>query len=295
LDDFCIVAGPSSQSLARKMSEELRAKLVNVESKTFPDGESYIRIAEEWLPNYAVLVQTTAPPQDRNLTQLYLMADRLRDAGSRVIAVVPYLAYARQHKAYLPGEAISIKVIARLLEAAGVARLITVDIHNIECLGYFSIPANSLSAVPDISEHLKNEFEPKNCVVVAPDEGARVRVETLATHLGCEYMVFSKERDRLTGEITSELNKRFQVEGKDAIILDDLISTGGTISEAAKILKGRGARRVIAVCTHAVLASGAVERMKSAGVETLIATDTVQSEYSNVSVSHTICEFIRRL
>jgi ribose-phosphate pyrophosphokinase len=295
LDDFWVVGGPASLDLARKIAEELRARLVKAESKIFPDGESYIRIPEEWAPKYTVLVQSTCPPQDRNLIQLCLMADRLREMGSKVIAIVPYLAYARQHRVYVPGETVSIRLIARLLETAGIIRLVTIDIHNVEGLGYFTIPANSLSAVPVLAEYLKSKLDSKKCVVVAPDEGARIRVETLATQLGSEYVVIRKERDRHSGRVTAFLPEEERLDGKEAIILDDLISTGGTIAVASRLLKDRGASRVTAACTHALLAEGAMERMKQAGVEMFVATDTIPGSNSSISVSHTICEFIRRL
>jgi len=295
LDDFCVVAGPSSRGIAKKVAEELRARLIDVEFKTFPDGENYVRINEPWIAKYAVLVQTTSPPQDRNLMQLFLISDLLKDLGSKVVAVVPYLAYARQHRMYLNGEAISVKTVARLLEASGVVRFLTVDIHNVEGLGYFAIPANNISAVPILAEYFKDNFDTSKLVAVAPDEGAKVRVETFSMRVGCEYLVMEKTRDRVSGKIKTSLKSQLEMNGRDVIIVDDLISTGGSIAEASKILRSLGARSIRVACTHAILAGNAVEKMKEAGVEDIIATDTIQSEYSRVSVSHLLSDFIRRL
>ncbi|MEM3185405.1 MAG: ribose-phosphate pyrophosphokinase [Conexivisphaerales archaeon] len=295
LDDFCVAAGPSSKELAMKIAAETRSRVVNVESKIFPDGESYIRIAEEYLPHYTVLVQSTYPPQDRHIMQLCLMIERLQEMNTNVIAVVPYLAYARQHRAFLPGESISLKVLARMMEAAGASRVITVDIHNVEGLGYFSIPANSLSAVRDIAFYLKERISPENTLVVAPDHGAKIRAETLSVHLGTDFAVAKKERDRITGEVTVSLPEIEVVRNKNVIVIDDMISTGGTVSAIANILKGAHAKEVIVACTHALLTDDAMEILKKSGVNEFIATDTVPGEFSKVSVSHAISEFIRRL
>ncbi|MEM3684143.1 MAG: ribose-phosphate pyrophosphokinase [Conexivisphaerales archaeon] len=295
MDDFCVVAGPSSKEIAKKMAEELRARLVDVEYKKFPDGENYVRISEPWIAKFAVLVQTTSPPQDSNLMQLFLISDLLREMGSRVVAVVPYLAYARQHRMYLNGEAISVRTVAKLLEASGVVRFLTVDIHNVEGLGYFSIPANSLSAVPVLAEYVKSNVDTSNLIAIAPDEGAKVRVETFATRVGCDYLIMEKSRDRVTGKVSSHFKGEVQLNGKNAIIVDDLISTGGSIAEASRILKMNGVADIRVACTHAVLADSAASRMKEAGVKEIIATDTIPSQYSKVSVSHLLSDFIRRL
>ncbi len=295
MDDFCVVAGPSSKGIAKKMAEELRARLIDVEYKTFPDGENYVRINEQWIAKYSVLVQTTSPPQDKNLMQLFLISDLLRDMGSKIVAVAPYLAYARQHRMYLNGEAVSIKTVARLLEASGVVRFLTVDIHNVEGLGYFTIPANSISAVPILAEYFKNNFDVSNLIAVAPDEGAKVRVETFSMRVGCDYLVMEKSRDRVSGEIKSQLKTQVDIKGKDVVIVDDLISTGGSIAEASKILGSLGAGSIRVACTHAILAGNAAEKMKESGVKDIVATDTIQSEYSKVSVAHLLSDFIRRL
>src|SRR5579883_1813729 len=254
------------------MAEELRARLIDVEYKTFPDGENYVRINEQWIAKYSVLVQTTSPPQDKNLMQLFLISDLLRDMGSKIVAVAPYLAYARQHRMYLNG-----------------------DIHNVEGLGYFTIPANSISAVPILAEYFKNNFDVSNLIAVAPDEGAKVRVETFSMRVGCDYLVMEKSRDRVSGEIKSQLKTQVDIKGKDVVIVDDLISTGGSIAEASKILGSLGAGSIRVACTHAILAGNAAEKMKESGVKDIVATDTIQSEYSKVSVAHLLSDFIRRL
>ncbi|MDG6929025.1 MAG: ribose-phosphate pyrophosphokinase [Nitrososphaerota archaeon] len=295
MDDLCVVGGPASQSLSLNIATELRARVLKVESKVFPDGESYVRVPDEFVPKYTVLVQSTHPPQDRHIMQLCFLAQRLKELGTRVIAVVPYLAYSRQHRSFLPGECVSLRVLAKLLEAADISRMITIDIHNVEGLGYFSIPANSLSAVRDIAAYLKGSGKGADCLVVSPDEGARIRAETLALQLGSEYAVASKQRNRVTGEVTVTLPEGAEIKEKEVVVIDDAVSTGGTIAGITRAIKKRGAKKVTVACTHALLATGAIERMTASGVDEFVSTDTAPGEFSKVSVAHTVSEFIRRL
>jgi ribose-phosphate pyrophosphokinase len=207
------------------------------------------------------------------------------------MVVVPYMAYSRQDTRFRDGEAVSINTIFRLIEAAGADEFYTVDIHKEFSLGAFKIKAKNLYATEVIADHLKGMGldEP---YVLAPDKGALDIAKRIGKRLGAEYGNFEKARDRITGAITVK-GERIDARGRDVVITDDLISTGRTIANACKILREGGARRVIAVCSHPLLVAGAYERMKGAGLDEVLGTDTVDSEVSKIPVAPLIAKEFR--
>jgi len=284
-----VIPGPASQDLGRKVANILKSRVIPVVSKTFPDGESYIRLDNEIENKEVVIVQTTGPPQDAHIMQLFLMVDAAKDLGAeRVITVVPYLAYARQDKRFLPGEAISIETFIKLIETSGTDRFLTVNIHEEGILKRFSVPAENLSAMTLLAEYFKKK-RLTGAFSLAPDKGALklVKEANKVLHGGCGWL--RKERDRLTGEIRVE-EKRFDIEGKDVIIFDDIISTGGTTAAAVYILKKQGARRVYVACVHPLLVGEAQEKIMESGAEEIVGTDCVPSPVSAVSVAPLIAE-----
>jgi ribose-phosphate pyrophosphokinase len=295
LDEVYIAGGPASAQLAEETAKLLRAKQIKVDHRLFPDGESYFKLTGDEVAHSAFVFQSTYPPQDSHLLQLVLMASKLTDDGVRVVAVVPYLAYARQHRTFLLGEVVSLRAVARMMESAGIKRVITIDIHNVEGLGFFDVPAHSLSAIPLLTDYLLANASVGRPFVLAPDAGASVRAEAMATKMGCDFAALQKSRDRVTGETSVTVPSGIDVKGKDVVIVDDLISTGGTIAKAGKVAKESGARTVLAACTHALLAEGAMQRMKEAGIREVVATDTVPSPCSKVSVAPLIADFIKQL
>ncbi|MEM3699507.1 MAG: ribose-phosphate diphosphokinase [Candidatus Bathyarchaeia archaeon] len=287
-----IIPGPASKELGEKIAELLKAETVSVAFKTFPDGESYIRLDGEVQNQEVFIVQTTSPPQDTKLIQLAFIADAAkRNGAKKVTAIVPYLAYARQDKAFLQGEAISIEAIARMLKAAGVDSLITVNVHQEKVLNKFPFPAKSVSAIPLLAEYFRNKGY-TGAFALAPDRGALHIAEEARKVLDGECGYLEKQRDRYTGQISVE-KKTFDVRGKTAIIFDDIISTGGTIVAASKILKELGAEKVHAACVHPLLVGDAERRILEAGVEEIVGTDTVPSHVSKVSIAPLICKTIR--
>ncbi|RJS89371.1 ribose-phosphate diphosphokinase [Candidatus Bathyarchaeota archaeon] len=284
-----VIPGPSSPGLGEKVAEGLGVEVVPVEHRLFPDGESYIRLKGSVRGEEVVIVQTTSPPQDRHLIQLFLLARTAKDYGAeKVVAVVPYLAYARQDKRFLEGEALSIDVVIRLIEASGVDALLTLDIHSPDVLERFTIPVKSLSAIPLIAEHLKAKgFE--GAFSLSPDKGAIELAKMGDAVLGGGYDALEKARDRHTGEVRTR-EKRLPVEGRDVIIFDDMISTGGTMALAVGLAKKCGARRVVAACTHPLLVGRAVERILEAGADEIVGTDSVPGPHSVVSVAPLIVE-----
>ena len=288
-----VVAGPASPALGRRVAELLEADLASVEWKLFPDGESYIRLPRDLKGERVVIVQSTPPPQDKRLMELFFLVDLVKDLGaSEVIAVVPYLAYMRQDKRFMSGEAVSIKVVAKLLESVGVDAVVLVDSHSKIVCEHFNVDVIEVSAMPLIGEYFAKMKLP-NPFVLAPDAKAFSMIKVVAEKLGapCDYL--KKVRDRVTGEVKTFF-KEVDVEGREVIIVDDIISTGGTIANAARIALDLGASCVYASCTHALLVGGALDKLRKAGVSEVVGTDTIESDFSKVSVAPTIVQALKR-
>jgi ribose-phosphate pyrophosphokinase len=289
-----IVLGPASQELGEKISQLTSMPIVPVASKMFPDGESYIRLEGNVQDEHVVVVQTTCAPQDSRLMQLAFMAAAAkRNNARKVTAVVPYLAYARQDKIFLPGENVSIETVAQMLKAAGVDALVTVNIHAESALSKFPFPAKTLSAIPLLAEY----FVQKGCkkaFALAPDKGAMYIAEQAQSVLQGEAGHLEKQRDRYTGQ-TSQTGKGLNVKGQTVIIFDDIISTGGTIVGAAKILRELGAAHIYTACVHGLLIGDAEKRILDAGVEEIVGTDSVPSHVSKVSLAPLIAKALKAL
>jgi ribose-phosphate pyrophosphokinase len=283
-----VIPGPASQELGKRVAKLLNVRAVNVIFKRFPDGESYIRVEDELKGEDVAIVQTTSPPQDTNLFQLFLMADTAKDLGAKkVSAVIPYLAYSRQDKRFLSGEAFSIKIVAKLLKDSGIDRLLTVNVHK-KILAKFPFQAQSVSAIPLLAEHFRNKAL-TGAFVLAPDEGAKDFAIAAAGILRGDYAWRHKERDRYTGAISFR-KEEFDVKGRDAIIFDDIISTGGTTAETVKMLKAQGAKRVFSACVHPLLVDEAEKKIMDNGAEEIVGTDCVSSHVSKVSVAPLIAK-----
>lgn len=279
-----VIPGPASKQLGEEVAELLGVEAVPLVFKTYPDGESYVRLGGMVQNEEVVIAQTTSPPQDTRLIQLALIADAAKRHGAeKITAVVPYLAYARQDKVFLQGEAISIEAVARMLEAAGVDSLITVNVHKEKVLAKFPFPAKTVSAIPLLAEYFKQKGFDK-AFALAPDDGALWLAEEAKTVLGGECGYLEKHRDLYTGEIKME-RKTLDVDGKTVIIFDDVISTGGTIALAARIMRELGADKVYAACVHPLLIGDAEKRILEAGVEEIVGTDSVPSRVSKVSLA----------
>ncbi|MEM2971162.1 MAG: ribose-phosphate pyrophosphokinase [Candidatus Bathyarchaeia archaeon] len=290
-----IIPGPASNELGIKIAELLKAEIVPVSFKIFPDGESYIRFGVDSLEGEDVaIVQTTSPPQEQRLIQLLLIADNTKDLKAKTItAVVPYLAYSRQDKRFLPGEAFSIKTIVKLLEECGIDRLITVNAHSPSTLKAFSIPVEDLSAIPLLAEYFKAEGLVENPVSLSMGKKA-LNVAAEANSIlkgGFDYI--ATKRDVVTGNVMLE-EKALPVKGRDVIIFDDIISSGGTMAKAVKYAKEQGARKVYATCVHPLLIGDAQKRILKSGAEAIIGTDAVPSSVSVVSIAPLISKALTK-
>ncbi len=288
-----VIPGPSSKELGIKIGILLGARVVHVEFKRFPDGESYVRYTDEINWEDVVIVQTTSPPQDTRLVQLLLLIDAAKDLGARSItAVVPYFAYSRQDKRFRPGEAISLRTMIKLIEASGADRFVTVDVHNPDALRYFKIPTANLSAIGLLAEYAKG-CGLEGAFSLAPDEHALPRAKVVESVLngGCGWL--TKERNTITGKITVA-EKTLNVQHKDAVVIDDIISTGSTMIAATGILKKQNAGRVAVMCTHALLTEGAKEKIIEAGADMVVGTDSVPNDVSAVSVAPIVADYLRK-
>jgi len=293
-----VIPGPSSLGLGWRIAQALGVEPYPVEHRVFPDGESYIKLAKPVAGEKVVIVQTTAPNPDSKLMQLLLMARTAKDFGAKgIVAVVPYLAYARQDKRFLEMEALSLDVIFSFLEASGVTDIVVVNIHNeastraIEA--NHNVKLHNLSAVLLLAEYLKKQGFDK-AYSLSPDKGAIYIAKAASEVLGGGYNFFEKTRDRGTGEITIGV-KDLNIAGRRAVVFDDMISSGGTMAKAVEALKAQGAKRVAAACTHVLYMPGAEEKIRTAGADPILATDTIESPFSKVSVAGLIANKLREL
>jgi len=288
-----IVPGPASAELGRKIADLLKAKVVPIEFKRFPDGESYIRFEGTVKDKDVVIVQTTSPPQNENLIQLFLMADNAKDMGAKSItAVVPYFAYARQDSVFRRGEALSVKTIVNLLRTCGVSRIIAVNSHSPAILKKMPIPVEDLSAISLLAQHFKEKGFKNAFSVSLGKKGMETAAEAnRVLKGGCDYL--STQRDRVTGSVTIE-KKALPVKNRDAIIFDDIISAGSTMIKAVAWVKEQKARRVYVACVHPLLLGDTKDKILKASADAVIGTDTVPSPVSEVSVAPLIAQALRK-
>lgn len=292
-----VIAGTSSGELAKKIARKLGAGLVRTQSTTFPDGESKITLgrggSSSGMPGTkkAVVVQSIYPPVDTNLVHALSLVAKAREAAPEVVAVIPYMGYARQDREFLPGEVVTMKVLAKLFGGAGASEVIVVDIHSKVGLGHFEIKSQNVTAVPELAKYFK-KMGLKNPLVVSPDQGGRGRAEEFARSSKLDCIALEKQRDRRTGRIRIKTGGVDGIRGRDVILVDDMISTGGSIIKATEFLRRQGCGRVFAACTHGLLTNGAEERIKGAGVTEIVSTNTIPGKTSSVDVSAAIAKAV---
>ena len=284
--DVSIIAGPSSLDLANAIAKHLDAEVVPVDLRIFPDGESKIKMRRVD-KDYCIVVQSTYPPTDRHLLQALMMIKRCsEDGAANVCAVMPYMAYSRQDRAFLDGEVVSMALVAKLIETVGTKRLITVDIHSPASLSYFTIDTQNISAVGLLADYAAVKIKPNAPIVVSPDLGGAKRAVKFARMLGTDMVALKKSRNKDTAEVIieeKELNS--SVLGRDLILLDDMISTGESIVEACRFLRRYKPNKIYAICTHALLIGDATTRIKAAGVEEIISTNSVPGINAKVDLA----------
>ena len=290
LANFTVIGAKSSENLARKIATKLKAKYIKSELRIFPDGESKITISGK-PAGKIIVVQSTYPPVDSNLIQALALVSKAKKYSSQIIAVIPYLGYARQDKEFLPGEVVTMSLVANMFKAAGATKIIIVDIHSKMALNHFKITAKNVSAVPELVKYFKR-LHLKDPLVISPDLGGIARARDFAKLFGVKFIALKKYRDRKTGAIEIRSKNQKQVKGRDMILLDDMISTGGSIVKAAQFLKKQKCRNIYAACTHALLIGDAEKRIKQAGVSKIISTNTIPGKTGLVDVSPIISKAI---
>lgn len=286
-----VIGGNASQDLAKRLAKKLNANFVKSELRVFPDGESKVSLSSKPEKGKIVVVQSTFPPVDTNLLQALLLVSKARQYSSNVIAVIPYMGYARQDREFLPGEVVTMQVIANLFKAAGAAKMVVVDIHSLIGLKQFKIPAKNVSAVPELVKYFK-KLRLKDPLVVSPDLGGKERAKEFAKHFKVDYISLKKQRNRKTGKVKIVSSSFEDVKERDLILVDDMISTGGSIIKATEFLKKQKCKRVYVACTHALLINNADKKIKRAGVTQIISANTIPGKTSVVDVSSVLVKAI---
>lgn len=288
---YTVIGGKASEDLAKRLAKKLKAAYVSSELRIFPDGESKITISAKPKKGKIIVVNSTYPPVDSNLMQTLSLIAKARQFSSDVICVIPYMGYARQDREFLPGEVVTLSVIAKLLASAGASKAIVVDMHSLLGLKHFTIQTKNVSAVPELANYLK-KLRLKDPLVVSPDLGGKERAKEFAKFYGTDYIALQKQRNRKTGKVKIMTGVVDGVKGRDLVLVDDMISTGGSIVKATEFLKRQKCGRVFVACTHALLINDAEKRIKRAGVSAIISANTIPGNTSVVDVSGVIAKAI---
>jgi len=283
-----VIGGPSSEQLAKRIAFKLKSRFVGCELRVFPDGESKITLKDK-PKGKTIVVQSIYPPVDSNLIRSLAIISQARSCSSQVYAVIPYMGYARQDKQFLPGEIITMELVAKMFKAVGATKIIVVDIHSITALEHLQIPAKNVSAVEELVKYFK-KLSLNDPLVVSPDKGGIERARNFADLLGVDFVALEKHRDRKTGNVVIKSKGIDGIKSRDMIIVDDMISTGGSIAKAAEFLKKQKSGKISACCTHALLIGDAEKKILKAGVTKIISTNTIPNKTSIVDVSSIIAK-----
>ena len=282
-----VVGGSSSRDLAKELATALDCQFIAAASTRFPDGECYTRIDAESLDDDVVIVQNTYP--DGNLMEMLLIQDVVRNLGARsVTCVIPYFGYARQDRIFKNGEPESAKVVCKVINM-NCDRVITVDIHKEDVLRYFTCPTTDLKAAESIADYFRDKGID---IVMSPDIGAAGRAKDVGTRLGVEYDHL--EKTRLSGTEVTIKPAKSNVDGKSVLIVDDMISTGGTIMAATAQLKAAGAKSVYVACTHGVFVNNAIEKLTGSYLDGILSCNTLENPVSHISVAGIIADAVRK-
>ena len=297
-----ILTGNSNKNLSHKISKYLKNKLVNSSIRKFSDGEIYIEINENIRGNSIFIIQSVSSPANDNLMELLLCIDALkRSSAKNITAVIPYFGYARQDRKVVPRTSISAKLVSNLITNSGADRVVTLDLHSGQIQGFFDIPVDNLFATPIFARHIKRKIKTKNMICVAPDVGGTARARALGKMLNVGLAIVDKRRPAPGKSVV--MNVIGNVKDKTCIIVDDIIDSGGTIVNAAKILKQRGARDVHVYVSHGVLSGEAVEKIRKSQIKNLVITDTIDNSQKvkkakNIeilTISNLVGEAIKRI
>jgi ribose-phosphate pyrophosphokinase len=295
-----VFSGNANPELAKDICSHLDISLSEVEVRRFSDGEIFVEIGENVRGADVFVIQPTCPPVNDHLMELVIMVDALRRASARrITAVLPYYGYARQDRKVAPRVPITAKVVAEMLMAVGVRRVLAMDLHAGQIQGFFNIPVDHLYAAPVLLKHIDETFN--NVIMVSPDAGGVERTRAFAKRLKADLAIIDKRRDRPNE--SKAMNVIGDVKGMTAVLLDDMVDTAGTLCNAAAMLMEAGAAEVHACCSHGVLSGPAIERLESSVIKTLVITDSIPlhakakecDRITVLSVSQLLGEAIRRI
>lgn len=268
-----LFGGTSNPALTLEVCNYLGIKPGKILAKTFSDGEIQVEIGENIRGRDVFVIQSTSTPVNDNLMQLLIIMDAMRRASAeRVTAVIPYYGYARQDRKVKPRVPISAKLVADLITTAGANRVVSMDLHAGQIQGYFNIPVDNIFAAPILLKYIQNNLQ-NDLVIISPDAGGVERARAFAKRLDASLAIIDKRRE--APNIAQAMNIIGEVKGKTAIILDDMVDTAGTLTQAAAALKDRGASHIHACCTHPVLSGPSIERIKASPIDTLVVTNTI--------------------
>jgi ribose-phosphate pyrophosphokinase len=295
MNKLLITNGSSSEFLARAIAKKIDLPLLKINRRHFPDGEQYVRVMGNVSGKDVALVQSFGMNPDALLIEYSFIVDALKGAGcKRVIAIIPYLAYARQDSRFHHGEPLSIKVIAKFIESIGTDLLITVDMHlhrYKEIQHIFNIPARNLSAMPQLAEYYRRNFGSQHTIVVGPDMESEQWVKAVAENLSAPYTILEKQR---LGDRDIKISGELSIGNNRVVLVDDIACTGKTFIEVVTRLKTQGVKRVDALVTHALLVEGALTKLREAGLSKLISTDTVPNQCACVSIASLIADELEK-
>ncbi|MBU0908144.1 MAG: ribose-phosphate pyrophosphokinase [Proteobacteria bacterium] len=274
LKEMMIFSGNANKALAEDICRHLQVELSHADVRKFSDGETYVEIGENVRGKDIFVVQPTCTPVNDHLMELILMADALRRASARrITAVIPYYGYSRQDRKVAPRVPISAKVVAEMLMAVGVRRVLTMDLHSGQIQGFFNIPVDNMYAAPVLLKDISQAFAGKDVIMVSPDAGGVERTRAFAKRLKAGLAIIDKRRERANE--SEAMNVIGNVTGKHAILLDDMVDTAGTLCAGAEILMNEGAKDVYAYCSHAVLSGPAIDRINASKITKLVVTNSI--------------------
>ena len=295
---YKIFSGTANPEFAKKISKYLSLPLSECSIKTFSDGEISVQVGESVRGKDVFIIQPTCAPANSNLMELLILSDALkRSSASSITAIIPYFGYARQDRKAAPRVPITAKLVANMIQAAGINRVVTMDLHAGQIQGFFDIPVDNLYGSIVFPEYLKSK-NLKNPIIASPDVGGVARARSFAKKLGLDMVIVDKRREEANK--SEVMNIIGDVSGKDVVLIDDMIDTAGTIVKAAEAFKNNGANSVMAYCTHAVLSGPAYERLATGAIDELVVTDTIPLKEENehikvISVAPLFGEVIRRV
>ncbi len=301
-DSLMVFTGNANPKLAAEVVRRLNISLGRANVGRFSDGEITVEIQEHVRGNDVFILQSTCSPANENLMELLVMVDALKRASAgRITAAIPYFGYSRQDRRVRSARVpIAAKLVADLLTAAGVQRVLTMDLHAEQIQGFFNIPVDNIYSLPImLADVWKKDFD--NLMVVSPDVGGVVRARALAKRLECDLAIIDKRRPK--ANVSEVMNIIGEVEGRTCVLMDDIVDTAGTLCKAASALKAHGAKRVVAYCVHPVLSGAAISRINDSSLDELVVTDTIplseeaqkSSRIRQLSVADVLAETIRRI